>query len=195
MLRSFGWLSCDDLLTRKGGVGPTVPVPGGQSPGEHDFAFSVIPLQDNLRPAKVQAEAFLNGMIAARSRVHAGSLPHSASFLQVAPADQFAITTLKPPEEGQGIIVRGVNLDDTPVDVALTSLWHLRAASRIRLAEVDLEPFDVDGRRLTFRAEAHEIATLRLIFDNYGSSRPVWGSAPPASTGRLGLEFRPLHAE
>ena len=33
LLRCFGWLSRSDLLTRKGGAGPMLATPGGQSPG------------------------------------------------------------------------------------------------------------------------------------------------------------------
>ncbi|MCJ7676525.1 MAG: hypothetical protein MUO35_02230, partial [Anaerolineales bacterium] len=37
LLHCFGWLSRDDLATRKGGAGPSVETPGGQERGPYRF--------------------------------------------------------------------------------------------------------------------------------------------------------------
>jgi 2-O-(6-phospho-alpha-D-mannosyl)-D-glycerate hydrolase len=41
LLRCIGWLSRDDLSTRRGGAGPQLPVPGAQCHGEHVFEYAV----------------------------------------------------------------------------------------------------------------------------------------------------------
>ncbi len=41
LLRSVGWLSRDDLVTRKGNAGPEMETPGAQVPGGHRFRYSL----------------------------------------------------------------------------------------------------------------------------------------------------------
>jgi mannosylglycerate hydrolase len=41
LLRCVGWLSRDDLSTRRGGAGPQLPVPGAQCHGDHVFEYAV----------------------------------------------------------------------------------------------------------------------------------------------------------
>jgi mannosylglycerate hydrolase len=41
LLRCIGWLSRDDLSTRRGGAGPELPVPGAQCHGDHLFEYAV----------------------------------------------------------------------------------------------------------------------------------------------------------
>jgi mannosylglycerate hydrolase len=41
LLRSVGWLSRDDLVTRRGHAGPAMATPGAQVPGGHRFRYSL----------------------------------------------------------------------------------------------------------------------------------------------------------
>jgi mannosylglycerate hydrolase len=41
LLRCVGWLSRDDLSTRRGGAGPQLPVPSAQCHGDHAFEYAV----------------------------------------------------------------------------------------------------------------------------------------------------------
>jgi alpha-mannosidase len=41
LLRSVGWLSRDDLVTRAGHAGPEMATPGAQVPGGHRFRYSL----------------------------------------------------------------------------------------------------------------------------------------------------------
>jgi alpha-mannosidase len=41
LLRSVGWLSRDDLVTRRGHAGPAMETPGAQVPGGHRFRYSL----------------------------------------------------------------------------------------------------------------------------------------------------------
>jgi|GEM_PF-868104 len=44
LLRSVGWLSRGDLLTRYGNAGPDAPAPEGQELGEHSTSYAIVPL-------------------------------------------------------------------------------------------------------------------------------------------------------
>jgi alpha-mannosidase len=162
LLRAYGWLSQDDLVTRKGGAGPKVETPGGQVPGRHRFSLSIVPIQGSLGRAIAEAYAFQSDMRAVGTRLHAGRLPGAASFIDVT-GDGFELTAVKQSESDEALIVRGVNLIDQPVEVALQALLPIREASRVRLDETTVEPLAVEAhRRVRLAARPHEIVTLRL---------------------------------
>jgi alpha-mannosidase len=165
LLRCFGWLSRDDLATRKGGAGPQVPVPGGQGLGEHVFDLSVIPLSGSMRAAVSQAEAFRSPLIAASVPISAGSLPAVTSLLRVEPSS-IAITALKPAQEGEGLILRGVNLGGERALVEIHTHHPLAQAEWCRLDETRLSDLHVQPHEVRFPLERFEIATLRLTFSD-----------------------------
>ena len=162
LVRSFGWLSRDDLATRKGGAGPKVPTPGGQVRGRHAFSLSVIPIRGGLEAAMMEAYAFQSEMRAVGAGLHEGRLPPAASLL-AAPADGFVLTGVKLSEEGEDLIVRGVNLTAERREVIVEALLPIRHASLARLDEQPGDALSVeDGRRMRVTARPHEIVTLRL---------------------------------
>jgi alpha-mannosidase len=164
LLRCFGWLSRDDLATRKGGAGPQVPVPGGQQLGRHTFHLSVIPFQADLLTARQQAEAFQSPLRAEGTPLHTGKLPSEASLLSIHP-DTIALTAVKTAEDEQGLIVRFVNLNQKAEVVELRSLLPLTAAHRARIDETTLGELDIDeNNSLHLQLQPNEITTVRLLF-------------------------------
>jgi alpha-mannosidase len=162
LLRCFGWLSRDDLATRRGAAGPALPTPGGQEQGRRSFALSVIPLRGGLLEAAAEGRAFQSEMRAAGTRIHAGRLPPRASFL-VTDGPGFTLTAVKLAEDGGDVIVRGVNLTASRADVELTSLLPVREARRARLDETAGEPIEViGGSKIRTAARPHEVITIRL---------------------------------
>ena len=162
LLRCFGWLSRDDLATRKGGAGPKVVTPGGQELGSHTFHLSLIPFAHDLDEAVVEAYAFQSPMRAIGTRLHRGILPPAASLLAWTPGS-FHLTCVKTAEDGQGLIVRGVNLRDERAEVELECLLAVAEACRARLDETPLEALPVEaGCKVRFAARPHEIVTLRV---------------------------------
>ena len=163
LLRSFGWLSRDDLATRNGGAGPQLPVPGGQSSGEHSFDLSLIPFADGVSLARIQAEAFQSSMRAVGCRQKAAVLSPQASFLQIQPAE-LGISAVKIAEDGEGVIVRIVNLTDAPQRATLQTLLPLSAAWQARMDETNLAPIEIqDQHRVYMELRPHEVLTLRLL--------------------------------
>jgi mannosylglycerate hydrolase len=162
LLRSFGWLSRDDLATRNGGAGPQIPVPGGQSPGEHTFHLSLIPFADGVPLARIQAEAFQSPMRAVGCQRKAGELPAQASFLQIQPPE-LCISAVKIAEDGEGVIVRIVNLTESPRQAYLQSLLPLSAVWQARMDETILSPIEIqEQHQVCMELQPHEVLSLRL---------------------------------
>jgi alpha-mannosidase len=162
LLRCFGWLSRNDLATRKSGAGPQLPTPNGQSPGPHTFDLSIIPFKDDLISATPLAESFQKELRAISTKLHSGSLPQKASLLSIQP-NAFALTALKNAVDDQGLILRGVNLSERPQNVEIHSLLPLQSVSRTALDETHLEDLPIhDGSRIRIPVKPHEILTLRI---------------------------------
>ena len=100
LLRCFGWLSRDDLATRKGGAGPLVETPGGQERGVHRFELSLIPFSGDVRHVVPEADAFQAGLRAEVTPIHSGRLPPSVSLLAVNPSD-VRLSAMKAAEDGE----------------------------------------------------------------------------------------------
>jgi alpha-mannosidase len=165
LLRCFGWLSWDDLRTRRGGAGPHVPTPGGQSPGPHRFALSIVPVAGDPARARREADAFQALPRGEGTRIGPGSLPPRASLLAVEPPS-FRLTAVHLADDGAGLVARGVLQDGAPREVRLRPLRGPLAARRVRLDETPLEALRVepDGSvRLLLRP--NEIASVRFDFE------------------------------
>jgi mannosylglycerate hydrolase len=162
LLRSFGWLSRDDLATRKGGAGPQLPTPAGQSLGEHTFHLSLVPFADDPIAAQNEALAFQSSFRGVGTQIQSGSLPPSISLLSIEP-ETFQVTAIKTSEDGRSLIVRGVNLQQDPVQVRILSAFPIHSAAKARLDET---PIDVAWVRknesLEIEVQPSEILTLRL---------------------------------
>ncbi len=165
LLRAFGWLSRDDLATRRGGAGPQLPTPGGQELGPHVFQLSLIPFAQDPEPAIDQAMAFQTWLRAVGTALRRGTLPAEGSILRWK-GQGLLLSTLKLAEDGQDLILRAVNRTSLPQDLVVETLAPLREAWLARLDEVPLELLAVEPPgRLRLVARPHEIVTLRLRFD------------------------------
>lgn len=162
LLRCTGWLSRDDLATRKGGAGPALATPGLQSPGRLEAQLSLIPFQGDLAHAAALAAAFQSAPRAVVAGVQAGPLPPQGAWLRVDPP-AFRLTAVKQAEDGDGLIVRGVNPGPHPLGVRLESLLPLEAAWLARMDETALDPLPIEvSHAVSLQAGAHQVVTLRL---------------------------------
>ena len=75
LLRSVGWLSRPDLVSRRGGAGPTIATPESQLPGEHLFEYSLTTYHGSWRENGIQAMAhgFAHPPAAWATNEHQGS--------------------------------------------------------------------------------------------------------------------------
>ncbi len=163
LLRCVGWLSRADLATRRDHAGPGIPTPGAQELGRHAFAFAVFPHAGAPAEALGEAHRFANPLVAQATGLHEGRLPVRGSFLDVSPP-QMVVTAIKPPEDGEGLVVRLYNPSPTPTTAEL-SLWRPPAAAVLAdLEERPLRPMPSEGGRVQVALGGWQIATLRLTW-------------------------------
>ncbi len=76
LLRCVGWLSRPDLVSRRGGAGPTIATHDSQLPGEHTFDYALTTYRGPWHTAGVQpmAHSFAHPPIAWATNEHEGSL-------------------------------------------------------------------------------------------------------------------------
>jgi alpha-mannosidase len=164
LLRCVGWLSRDDLHSRQGNAGPSLPTPEAQCLGRHTFHYALIPYSDGMaEQARAQAEAFRTPLRAVVAGLHPGSLPPFASIVNIEPST-FVLTAIKQPEETStpGLLVRGVNMSAQPIIVRLCPWRAFGQVARINLNEDFVEPLlpEPDGSVIV-RARPWEIVTVR----------------------------------
>jgi alpha-mannosidase len=163
LLRCTGWLSRDDLTTRRGHAGPGFPTPEAQMPGRSEFDYSLVPFarQEALQACR-QAYAVNAPLRAVMARGPAQDLPSRNSFLQVSP-DKFVVSAVKAAGDGRGWIARGYNLGLEPLQVSLTPWGSPGRAARVSLSEQDLNALEVkpDGS-VQFAVKGYEIASVRF---------------------------------
>jgi alpha-mannosidase len=168
LLRSVGWLSRDDLKTRRGHAGPGLKTPGAQCLGEHYFHLSIMPHRADwlVSGAQQYAHAFNHPLVGVMSGIQSGELPLNASFVELAPR-ALALSTIRPSYDGESVIVRVWNPSDRDIPAAKVRFMH--RPSRVSLVALDeqkvVEQVQADEQDwLNFSLPAHKIATLRLDF-------------------------------
>lgn len=177
LLRCIGWLSRPDLSCRRGDAGPEKQTPGAQELGTHTFEYALIPfgngsivprggeLRGNAidwNRAYKEALAFNAPLRGAATSKHSGLLPSEASWIEVSPPE-FTLTAIKPPEEGEGLVIRGFNSSSRTIDVRLALTLEFEKAKRVNLNEESLETLASGrGRTIDFTVKPREIVTVRF---------------------------------
>jgi alpha-mannosidase len=162
LLRCVGWLSRGDLHNRQAHAGPAEPTPEAQCPGEHTFHYALVPHSGNYLTSIHEAAAFVAPLRAVSTSAHEGPLPSQDSFVDASPA-AVVISAIKPPEEGDGLIVRLYFAASLPVQARL-KLWRpFREVALVPLAEgTPLHVLATDAGTVTLPLRGKEIATLRF---------------------------------
>jgi mannosylglycerate hydrolase len=128
-----GWLSRDDLATRKGHAGPPLATPGAQCPGVHrfEYALSLAPLEGCalVRAAQDYRFPFVAGPPVAELR--SPLLVHGDAFF----------ATLKGAEDGEGTVLRLYNPGREPAHARVEGPFDVAAPAR--LDESVSEPVDL----------------------------------------------------
>lgn len=161
LLRCVGWLSRDDFPCRAGHAGPALSVPEAQCPGRHTFRYALIPRTGDWRAAFAEADAFQTDLRALSVLAHSGPLPPVLSFVQIDPP-ALRLSALKPPEEGEGIILRLWNIEDRPVEGAIRFWRPFARALRVNLAEEGEEILATDTDTLRLTVGGRQVVTVRV---------------------------------
>ncbi len=172
LLRATGWLSRDDLSTRKGHAGPAgIATPGAQGVGTHVFEYALVPhsgrWHDDGSIVWREAEAFEAPLRTAIAEPHAGALPAAWSFVRVEPA-QLVLSTCKRWEHGDGVVMRLYNPTETDVAGNLLVALPFSSVTEVNLAEERIderkacehEQLPSGQTRVPFVVAAGQIRTL-----------------------------------
>lgn len=164
LLRCVGWLSRDDLTTRKGHAGPMdIATPGAQLDGRFAFDYSIIPGDGHWSSSIHQATQFNTPLKAVTTSMHSGTLPLRSSLVECL-NPEFIITSIKNAEDCTGVIVRGYNCLAMPIELALQVHPSFRQAQLATLDESSLGPVVIsDHGTVDLNVEGHKIITLKLF--------------------------------
>lgn len=161
LLRCVGWLSRDDLATRRGAAGPSLPTPGAQMIGTHVFEYALIPHAGDWQRVFSEAHWFANPLRAVATDLHAGTLPLGESFLGVEPAG-LVVAAVKEAEDGDGIIVRVYNPGAAHALARVDVHLPVARAELVSLNEEHLTTLQIEGGSVAFTARAAQVVSLRL---------------------------------
>jgi alpha-mannosidase len=163
LLRCVGWLSRPDLVSRRGGAGPTIATPDAQMPGVHAFEFALATYQGSWREAGIQplAHSFAHPPLAFATNAHQGSLGASVPLLSV-PSASVVPSAMHRSEADGAPIIRVYNSADagTRADVRVPS-----GPPRATLVDLlERHRADLAATDSAWRFDLHpwEIATLRF---------------------------------
>ncbi|HST88492.1 MAG TPA: glycosyl hydrolase-related protein, partial [Ktedonobacterales bacterium] len=138
LLRAVGWLSRDDLTTRRGHAGPPLATPEAQGLGPHVFEYALVPhpkdwrAEDALVPR--EAQAFEAPLRAVTTSQHAGPLGARWSFVYVTPAP-IVVSAVKRAEREDALVVRLYNPLETPLAAEVILALPFREVVRVDLNE------------------------------------------------------------
>jgi alpha-mannosidase len=163
LLRCVGFLSREDLSTRRGHAGPDMSTPAAQMPGRHAFDYAILPHSaSEAVSAYHQAYAFNTAFRSARTALHPGPLPPSGSLIEVTP-DEFVVSAVKISEDGSGLVVRGYNISPQSLTVTIKPWKKFNKADRVNLLETDQASLLIGEQgEVTFQAAAFQVASIKF---------------------------------
>jgi mannosylglycerate hydrolase len=164
LLRCVGWLSRPDLERRPGDAGWSVPTPGAQCLGHHRWEYAVIPYgsPDQRENSFALARAFATPMLGFTVERGQGPLPGRFSLFELEPSS-LVVTSTKPPQRGEGVVLRFFSTSSQDVRAVLRSRLPLKAATKVRLDETPVKKLPINGtKEVPILVGPHEIVTLLL---------------------------------
>jgi alpha-mannosidase len=138
--------------------------------GVHRFTYSLLPHTGDWREAQSVRRAYeLNvPVVCVAGEKQAASIPASfttgrtsSSFLQV-DCPHVIVETVKPAEDGDGLIVRLYEAHNQRGRGTLTFLTPLLSAQECNLLEEPIQQVSCQGNRLSFQVRPFEIKTFRV---------------------------------
>lgn len=169
LVRSVGWLSREDLATRRGNAGPSLATPGAQCLGVHEFRFAFAPRSTPPREAELyeRSRNFLSpkAIVTGTNGPTVGApLPARHSFLSIdcEPSRSVVLSALKKADLGDGIVLRVFNPGSEPVELRLSGDREMARVFRADLREQRHEPLPAPEGRSLLSLGARKIATLEF---------------------------------
>ena len=136
LLRCVGWLSRSDLISRRGGAGPSIATEDSQLPGEHTFEYSLTSYRGSWSDAGVQplAHGFAYPPIAWATNAHQGSAGTAIPLATI--AEQRVVPSAFHRSEADGApILRVYNASSVPSTASVSVPAAGEGASLVDLLE------------------------------------------------------------
>ncbi len=169
LLRSVGWLSREDLTTRRGHAGPKLATPGAQCLGRHTFHYSIIPHSNTWRDPETQrlTRAFTTPFKAIQLKEQEKKnqkLPLNHSFLSY-DSTNLALSCLKKAEVSETTILRFFEITGSPTKVTIQTSLPFNNVSIVNLAEQPSNQQKItrlNANSLSSTVSPHQIYSLQL---------------------------------
>jgi alpha-mannosidase len=142
----------------------------GSDREEHRFAYAVLPHAGGWREAGTfrEARAFNVPPILRRARAHDGGTAGAVSLLSLE-CGHASVETVKPAEDGRGIVARVVEREGRPAAKArLRTLAPIGRVVACDMLENDRETLAASGEGFDFPLRPWEIRTFRILFREDG---------------------------
>jgi len=163
LLRCVGWLSRPDLVSRRGGAGPTISTEGSQMQGTHSFEYSLTTYRGNWRENGIQAMAhsFAYPPLAYATNEHDGSLEREVPLATISPASIVPSAFTRSDVDGAPTI-RVYNAGGGPAEATLHVPAAVPGAGLVDLTEEHVHNVDATHGDWRFALRPWEIATVRF---------------------------------
>ncbi|MFZ5518810.1 MAG: glycoside hydrolase family 38 C-terminal domain-containing protein [Candidatus Zhuqueibacterota bacterium] len=168
LFRSVGWLSRDDILTRRSNAGPSLATPDAQCPGLLKFEYAVMPYAKTLFTAGVPLQGLCYQTPPLATLINhpcASADDAGKSLVKISPG-RVLFSAMKKSDNGSGIVLRVYNPEAEGIDAHFSSDEPLRSVHLTDLSETRLHPVELAGRsRWTYHVPAYKIVTLEINFE------------------------------
>lgn len=164
LLRAFGWLSREKLVTRARHAGPALETPEGQALRPHRLWLAFRPHGGAVEEPALLAERddFLAPAVVAAGVPRAARLPASAGMLELSPAG-LCLTAVKRAEGRGSLVARFFNPGRRAARARLSLGFDAAAAWRLRMDETRLRRLPLGSpRAVELRCGPKEVVTVEL---------------------------------
>ena len=132
--------------------------------GMHEFSYALLPHPGDWRAGETVAQAYLFNMPARAAyapQARQGTLPPNLSLVRT-DRPGLVIETVKPAEDGDGLIVRVYDAHNSRGAATLTFPRPIVAAQETNMLEEQSSPVEISGTTLRFTVRPYGITTFRV---------------------------------
>jgi mannosylglycerate hydrolase len=159
LLRSVGWLSRSDFMTRNGSAGPSLPTPEAQCPGANKYEYALIPFVGSWQ---TRLRDIYNYLVPLKTYQTSVSGEEEKSYFSLEPAN-LVISAIKKSERGKSIITRIFNPVKTRIIGNLKVYKKVEKAVLVKLSEEPIKRLPVSGKNIKFRIDPFQIMSIELF--------------------------------
>ncbi len=139
LLRAVGWLSREDLVSRVGGAGPTIPTEDAQCLGLNTASYAIIPHGGSWLETRAYriAEEYLVPLYGSATGVHAGVRPRDGGEVELLGDHTLVVSACKKAEQFDRLIFRAWNVAHESTSA---TVWLARRPETVQLVDLREEP-------------------------------------------------------